>query len=157
VYTASVRRGIGRPSHLYALTSQAEALFPRCYERLLLDALDMIVERGGPEAIDLLFTQRRLALAQQYAPRLQGKHPAERMAELVTILNEQGYMCEWAQNPDGSLELIEYNCPIDCAARDHPQACEHELQLYQEVLGIPLTREETIAEGSNCCRYRSQT
>ena len=156
VHTAAVRRGVGRPSHLYALTNEAESLFPRRYERLLLDALEFIVQQGGPAAIDQLFAQRRHALSEQYAPRLQGKHHVERVAELAAILTEQGYMCEWEAHPDGSFSMIEYNCPIDCAARDHHEACSHELTLYQDLLGVPLVREETISEGGSCCRYRSQ-
>jgi predicted ArsR family transcriptional regulator len=154
VHTAAVRRGVGRPSHLYALTPTAEALFPRRYERLLLDTLEFIMDQGGPEAIDQLFDQRRRTLAAQYAPRLHGKRRAEQVAELAAILTEQGYMCEWEELPDGAFALIEYNCPIDCAARDYHQACSHELTLYQDLLGVPLVREETMSEGGSCCRYR---
>lgn len=154
VHMAAVRRGVGRPSHLYALTSAAEALFPRRYERLLLDSLEFILEQGGPEAIDQLFARRRRALTEQYAPRLQGKRRAEQVAELATILTEQGYMCEWEELPDGAFALVEYNCPIDCAARDYHQACSHEITLYQDLLGVSLVREETISEGGSCCRYR---
>ena len=50
--------------------------------------------------------------------------------------------------------LIEHNCPVDCVARDYHQACEHELKLYEDVLGVPLVREEIISEGGTCCRYR---
>jgi predicted ArsR family transcriptional regulator len=156
IHTAAVRRGVGRPSHLYALTPAAEALFPRRYERLLLDSLEFILEQGGPEAIDQLFARRRRVLAEQYAPRLQGKRRAEQVAELAAILTEQGYMCEWEQLPDGTFALVEYNCPIDCAARDFHQACSHEITLYQELLGVQLVREETISEGGSCCRYRFQ-
>ena len=55
---------------------------------------------------------------------------------------------------DGSYTLTEHNCPVDCVARDYPQACEHELKLYEDVLGTPLVREDLIAEGGTCCRYR---
>jgi predicted ArsR family transcriptional regulator len=76
------------------------------------------------------------------------------VAELATILTEQGYMCDWEQLPDGTLTLIEHNCPVDCVARDYPQACSQELMLYEEILGVPITRDLTIAQGANCCRYR---
>ena len=154
VHTAAVRRGVGRPSHLYALTQAAETLFPRRYERMLLDSLEFILDQGGPEAIDQFFTRRRHKLAEQYSPRLWGKHRADQVAELAAILTEQGYMCEWEQLPNGDFALVEYNCPIDCAARDYHQACSHELTLYQDLLGVPLVREETISEGGSCCRYR---
>jgi predicted ArsR family transcriptional regulator len=154
VRTAGVRRGVGRPSHLYALTSDAEALFPRRYDRLVMDALAFVESQGGPEAIDQLFTARRRQLGEQYRPRLAEKSRPEQVAELAAILTEQGYMCEYEQLPDGSFVLVEHNCPVDCVARDYHQACEHELKLYQEVLGVSLEREETISEGGQCCRYR---
>lgn len=154
VRTAGVRRGIGRPSHLYTLTEQAEALFPKRYDRLALDALAFVEAQGGAEAIDKLFATRRLQLAKQLAPRLAGKSRPEQVRAMAAILTEQGYMCEHQVLPDGSFELIEHNCPVDCVARDYPQACEHELKLYEDVLGVPLMREEIISEGGNCCRYR---
>ncbi len=154
VYTSGVRRGIGRPSHLYALTSAAETLFPRRYDRLAMDALTFVEAQGGQPALDQLFSTRRQQMMNQYAPRLAGKNQAEQVAELATILSEQGYMCEWQQLDDGSFLLIEHNCPVDCVARDYRQACAHEVILYQELLGGVVSQEETISAGANCCRYR---
>jgi predicted ArsR family transcriptional regulator len=154
VQSLGVRRGIGRPSHLYALTHSAEELFPRRYDKLATDAIQFIEQTAGAPAVDQFFASRREKLRTQFEPRLVGKPMAAMVEELATILTEQGYMCEWEQMPDGSFQLIEHNCPVDCVARDYPQACSHELQLYQDILGIPITREETIAAGANCCRYR---
>jgi predicted ArsR family transcriptional regulator len=154
VRIAGVRRGVGRPSHLYTLTPAAESLFPKRYDRLVMDALAFIEARGGEEAIDQLFADRQHAQAEQYAPQLAGKSRANQIAELAAILNEQGYMCDWEELPDGSFVLSEHNCPVECVAHSYRQACTHELMLYQEILGIPLVREETIAAGGGCCRYR---
>jgi predicted ArsR family transcriptional regulator len=154
VVSAGVRRGVGRPSHLYALTSSAESLFPKRYDRLALDALAFVAEEGGPAAVDRLFSARRERLQDQYAARLAGRDRADQVAELAAILTEQGYMCEWEQLPDGGFLLTEHNCPVDCAARAHPQACAHELRLYEDLLELVIEREETIAEGGTCCRYR---
>lgn len=154
VHTVGVRRGVGRPSHLYALTEQATGLFPKRYDRLALDAIGFVASQGGDEAVDQLFAARRLQLSKQLAPRLAGRDRAGQVAELAAILTEQGYMCEYRQEADGSFVLAEHNCPVDCVARDYPQACEHELKLYEDLLGAPMVREELIAEGGNCCRYR---
>lgn len=154
VRVAGLRRGVGRPSHLYALTESAEQLFPRRYDRLAADALAFVEQHGGPDAVAEFFEARRRKLSEQYAPRLAGKNRSEQVAELATILNEQGYMCDWQQLDDGSFLITEHNCPIDCVARDHQQACTQELKLYEDLLGVPLVREETIAEGGSCCRYR---
>jgi predicted ArsR family transcriptional regulator len=153
VHTAGVRRGVGRPSHLYGLAAAAEELFPRRYDKLALDALAFVREASGDAGVDRLFGNRAEQLARQYAPRLAGKSRAEQVAELASLLTEQGYMCEWEALPDGSFLLVEHNCPVDCVARDYPQACANELTLYETLLGTPIIREETIAAGGRCCRY----
>jgi predicted ArsR family transcriptional regulator len=153
IRTVGVRRGIGRPSHLFALTLQAGALFPHRYDKLALDALAFVADSGGSEAVDRLFAQRREKLQAQLAARLAGRSAAGQVAELAAVLTEQGYMCEWTQAQDGSFVLVEHNCPVDCIARDYPQACSHELRLYEDVLGMAVVRDTTIAAGANCCRY----
>jgi predicted ArsR family transcriptional regulator len=153
VETIGVRRGVGRPSHLFALTPVARALFPNRYDQLVMDALSFVAASGGQEAVDELFAQRREKLHQQLARRLTGESAAERIAMLAVILNEQGYMCDWQQCDDGSFVLTEHNCPVDCVAREYPQACSQELKLSQDVLDMAVTRDSTIAAGANCCRY----
>ena len=154
VQVSGVRRGVGRPSHLYELTGAAADLFPRRYDRLALDALSFVSGLGGDEALDRLFDGRRRHLAEQYRPRLAGKSRPEQVKELASILNEQGYMCDCSELDDGSFVLTEHNCPIECVAREYHQACAQELTLYEDLIGTPIVREESIAEGGSCCRYR---
>ncbi len=154
VHASGVRRAVGRPSHLYALTEAAEALFPKAYDHLLIDALEFVRQQGGEESIEQLFEARRRRLYAEYAPRLEGRSLPERVAELAAILNEHGYMCEWRRLPDGAIELIEHNCPIDCVARSYPQACIHERTLYEDLLRVPVERQQTIAADGRCCRFR---
>ncbi len=154
VQVTGVRRSIGRPSHLYELTAEAEQHFPKQYDTFALDLLDYIADHGGEEAIEQVFHARRCAIAQSYTSRLCGKTRAQQVAELASILTDQGYMCDFEQLDDGSFILTEHNCPIDCIARRHGQSCEQELKLYEQLLGTPLTRETTIASGGPYCRYR---
>ncbi|MEI6181630.1 MAG: helix-turn-helix domain-containing protein [Chloroflexales bacterium] len=154
VRIAGLRRSIGRPSHLYILTPEAEARFPKRYDRLALEMLAYLHEISGPESVDQVLTRRRSVLVHELGPFIIGKNRTEQVAALATILAEQGYMCEWREEPDGSYLLFEFNCPIDCVARRHAQLCAQELRLYQELLGAPVVQETTIAQGSHCCRYR---
>ncbi|MBX0327827.1 ArsR family transcriptional regulator [Oscillochloris sp. ZM17-4] len=151
---AGLRRSVGRPSNLYALTPEAEDHFPKRYDSIALDLIDYVAESGGEVAVGALFDRRRAAMAHELQPRLAGKARAEQVSALAAILVEQGYMCECEQLADGSFVLTEYNCPIDCVARRHPQLCSQELQLYEDLIGAPIQCESTIAQGSHCCRYR---
>ena len=154
VHTVGVRRGMGRPSHLFALTAAADALFPHRYDHFAMDALAYVQALGGADAVEQLFTQRRAKLRAQLQAHIAGQPFEQQVIRLAEMLTEQGYMCECEQHSDGSFELIEHNCPVDCVARDFPQACSHEVTLYEEVLGVPVTQETTIARGANSCRYR---
>ncbi|GAB4194900.1 MAG: ArsR family transcriptional regulator [Roseiflexaceae bacterium] len=154
VQVSGVRRGIGRPSHLYALTDTAAELFPRRYDRLALEALALVADLGGDPAVEQLFDRRRQHMHEQYRIRLEGKSGEEQIRELAAILNEQGYMCECSRLDDGSFVLTQHNCPIECVAREYHQACAQELTLYEDLIGAPIVRDETMAEGGTCCRYR---
>lgn len=153
VRISGLRRSVGRPSHLYILTEEAEHHFPKQYDQIALDLLNYIAKQGGDQAVAQAFQTRRQLLAHRLAPRLIGKTRAEQVAELARILTEQGYMSECEELEDGSFQLIEYNCPVDCIARQHGQICAEELELYQELFGLPIVRDSTIAQGGLCCRY----
>lgn len=154
VRVAGLRRSVGRPSHLYMLTPEAEDRFPKGYDRLALDLLAYINAMGGESAVDEVLARRRAALVAELGPSFAQLSRAEQVASLAALLGEQGYMCEWEQEPDGSFTLSEFNCPVNCVARRHPQLCAHEQRLYSELLGVPVIQESTIAQGAHCCRYR---
>ncbi len=153
VKVIGLRRGVGRPSHLYALTPEAERHFPKRYDKLALDVIGYVERTGGEDAVKAMFNARRERLLDALAPQLEGKSRQEKVVELTRILAEQGYMCEYEQLDDGSFVLTEHNCPIDCVARQHPQLCVQELALYEKLLGVSIVRDATIVDGGLCCRY----
>lgn len=153
VEVIGLRRSIGRPSHLYKLTEEAERCFPKTYDQLALNVINHIAQHGGSAAVAEAFASHRRTLLQAYAARMEGKSRAEKVAELARILNEQGHMCEYEQYGDGSYVLSVHNCPLDCVAREYPQLCIQEMELFQDLLGITLIRDSNIAEGDLECRY----
>jgi predicted ArsR family transcriptional regulator len=153
VEVAGLRRSVGRPSHLYTLTPEAEQYFPKSYDQLTVEVLAVVAEQYGKEAINQVLAARRQKLAHAFAPRIAGKPRQEQVAELATILAEQGHMCEYEQREDGSFILKGHNCPIDCVARHYPQFCLQDAELYQELLGVPIKRHSNIANGDLCCTF----
>jgi predicted ArsR family transcriptional regulator len=154
VQVVGLRRSIGRPANLYALTPTAQERFPRNYDRLALELLAQVEVHGGPQAVNQLLVARREQEFRALAPSFAGKSLRERVVALSDLLAQQGYMCEWEETPDGSYLLTEYNCPLDCVARRCPQLCAQEARLYADLLATPVIQESTIVQGENCCRYR---
>ena len=143
------RRPRGRPTHLFALTPKAEALFPQAYGPLALAILRQLREADGEEKVEKLFARRTRALAAAYRKRLRGKSLRTRWRELARIRDEEGYMAR--ARPRG---LIEHHCPIAAVAKEFPLACRYEKLLFEAVLGIKLDRTQHLASGDRACVYR---
>jgi predicted ArsR family transcriptional regulator len=155
----TVRHGVGRPRHLYDVTADAQDLFPSNYDGLALGLLAAIESVGGDDLIDQVFAARRRQLGDrvrgQMAERVAPEAPLlERVRELAVIQGDQGYLADATLGPDGTIRLREHNCAIYHIAAGSPAACQAELELFSEILGADVVREQHIASGDRCCSYR---
>lgn len=155
----TVRHGVGRPRHLYDVTTDAQDLFPANYDGLAAGLVEAMMSVGGDDLIEEVFAARRRQLASRVRDHLAQRLPrgaplADRVRELAVIQDELGYLCEAVVAGDGTIRLREHNCAIYHVARGEPAACEAELDLFREVLGARVVRESHIAAGDRCCSYR---
>ncbi|MFD2703420.1 helix-turn-helix transcriptional regulator [Paenibacillus shunpengii] len=153
IATSEIRQTAGRPSAVFGLTDSGEGLFPKTYPKVTLDLLGELAEESGEEMIDLLFERRRNKLHQRYASEMKGKDLAGRVQSLARIQNDNGYMTELMEVEEGFV-LKEYNCPISEVADAYGQACRCELELFQSLLEVSVSRTECLAKGGRCCTYK---
>jgi predicted ArsR family transcriptional regulator len=154
----TVRHGVGRPRHIYDVTPDAQDLFPSNYEGLAASLLVAIGAVGGDGLLEEVFTARRRQLGERIRRELDERvgpnaSLADRVRGLAVIQDEQGYMCEATEGPNGALELRECNCAIYDVARRTDLACQAELDLFRQVLGANVVRRSHIASGDRCCSY----
>ena len=145
--------GRGRPSHAYELTSTAEMLFPKRYGDLTTELLGYL---GGPESDEVteLFEQRRRRRLHEASDRLADKSLAEQVEELAHILDEDGYLADVEELPDGGWRITEHNCAILSVANGFRQACSSELSFIRDAL--PAGHVERVAhlmDGAHVCAY----
>jgi len=155
----TVRHGVGRPRHLYDVTADAQDLFPSNYDGLAAGLLAAIESVGGDDLLDQVFAARRRQLGDrvrgQMAERVAPEAPLlERVRELAVIQGDQGYLADATLSPDGTIRLREHNCAIYHIAAESPAACQAELELFSEILGADVVREQHIASGDRCCSYK---
>ncbi len=143
----------GRPALVYQLSARAFELFPQGYRDLLIGVLNRVAELHGPDELYRLLASHSQSLRDRYRIRLMGKDLVERVRELARIRDEEGYMAVAREESDG-LILVEHHCPIYDIARQHPEACRCEEELFSEILEAPVRREATLAQGDPACRYR---
>jgi DeoR family transcriptional regulator, suf operon transcriptional repressor len=148
---AGARRG--RPRHVYALTSAAEALYPKRYGDLTTELLGYL---GGPGAaqVDELFESRRQRRVAGALPRTANLPFDEQVAALTQILDEDGYLAEAERLPDGSWRITEHNCAILTVAHGFSQACTSELAFIRDALpGATVRRVAHVMDGAHVCAY----
>ncbi|MDV6375689.1 helix-turn-helix transcriptional regulator [Deinococcus arenicola] len=146
--------GRGRPQHVFSLTEQGEASFPRTYSGLCVDVLRHVEGLFGQGAVLKVLDARNNDIARRMQAELPAHLPLpQRLEKLVSLLAEMGFDPVLEQDgPD--LLLTQRNCPNLTVARQYVQLCDSESRLYAEVLGASVVRETRIACGQGGCRYR---
>jgi len=155
---AAERHGVGRPRHLYDVTSEAQELFPADYGGFASGLLKAIAAVGGDDLVEQVFAARRRQIGDRARRRFAERLPddaglVDRVRVLAVLQDENGYLAETIEREDGAILLREHNCAIDKVARRTTAACEAELALFRELLGPDVTRETHIASGDRCCTY----
>lgn len=136
----------GRPYRLWRAQDGEAPYAALCGD--VLKGLEKALGREG--VVAFLLERNRHLFAPLNLPTLPLR---ERLARLAHFLREQGYEAEVVEE-GGHLYLCQRRCPKLALSREHEALCQSELLAYQELLGLPLVREERIAEGGSCCRYR---
>ena len=139
----------GRPENVYKLTPAAHAHFPNAHRELAGDLVEFLSE----EQLKRFFERRAARLEAEYAPRLAGLDFDGRVRELAKLATEHGHMAEVVDLPNGGLAIRHCNCPIQDVAARTGLPCVNEQQMYERLLGSPVTRSTWMREAANDCTY----
>lgn len=117
-----VRResGGGKPAYVYELTPQAEEMFPRGYQPVLLGLLDILAERVGREKTESLLREAGERVASGVEVPNVGVRG--RLEATVAALNELGGLAELEER-DGTFVIRSYGCPLAAVVPGHPEVC----------------------------------
>src|SRR6202158_100398 len=141
--------GRGRPESVYQLTAAAGTHFPDGHRELTGE----LVEFVSDEQLKRFFEPRAAKIEAEYAPRLAGLDFAARVRELAKLASEHGHMAEVVELAEGGLAIRHCNCPIQDGAARTGLPCLNEQQMYERLLGAPVTRSTWMAEAANDCTY----
>jgi predicted ArsR family transcriptional regulator len=133
VSQAGVRRGAGKPSFIYRLTPEGEALFPKGYATLLNETIGLLSDW---DADGLEETLR--AVGQRAASRIKADGDVrERVDQAVGVLGELGGLAEVVEDDEGIL-IQGYSCPLSSVVSEHPKACVIAEELLSGIVGVPV-------------------
>jgi predicted ArsR family transcriptional regulator len=152
------RKGsVGRPQQVYALTSEANELFPDNFAALAAGLVRQLKRVLSPEQVEAAFK----ALAQDFAgplsARLEGLPVEARLEQVTHFLNERGYLARWEvdeETGDGSFLLHKCNCPYAGVSDEHDELCLMDQALINTLMGDGCRRIQSMAKDARCCTYR---
>jgi DeoR family suf operon transcriptional repressor len=147
------RDGRGRPKHVYSLTPAGDALFPRNYVDLTNELLQY-VEDEDPELLARIFDRRAQRRLERARARTAGLTFPETVKIVAQILDEDGYLADFEEQPDDSFLITEHNCAVLAVAQRYRHACSTELAFLQAILPTAqVTRIAHRLAGAHVCSY----
>ena len=116
----------------------------------------------GREQMGSILRKQWERKALEYQQRVGAGNLADRVAKLVQLRQQEGYMAEWhAVEPNGNdpnaaphYVIAEYNCAISQIAATFPKVCDHELEMFAAALpDCHVTRTHWLVDGEHRCGY----
>ncbi len=157
VETKAVRQGVGRPRKVFTLRDTAYEKFPQSYHRLSDRLLEILKSRMTEADIQALFERIGADIASEHAMNLQGKPLEQKIATLIDLLGEEGFMARLEKVGADQFVLTQISCPYQYVATRHPEVCELDLQLMNSALGAEVTRGTCVANGDAVCTFHIQS
>ena len=150
VQQEGVRRGVGKPAHVYVLTPEAETLFPKGYAAVLGEILGHMRDEQGTVALEAFLR----AVGRQSGERARSGSPdlSARVDEAAAFLGELGGLVEVAEEDDAFM-VRGFSCPLAAVVVGNPEACALAEELVAGVVGVSV-EECCDRSGQPKCRFR---
>lgn len=145
-----VRRTGGKPSYVYELTPDADALFPKGYASVLSELLAYVREQSGSEGLRSFVR----AVAQRAASRLPFRERADlrsRVDAAAGVLSELGGLAEVVED-EQAVHIRGYSCPLSSVVKDHPETCALAEELVRSIVGTDV-EERCDRTGTPRCAF----
>lgn len=144
----------GRPARRYVVTDRGQASLSNVYPEIAGQALRLLAEIAGPQAITEFAARRVADLERRHAPELASGAPdlMSRVRALAVGLTADGYAATARPVPGMStVQLCQGHCPVQQVASEFPALCDAEAQAFSRLLGVHVQRLSTLANGGHVC------
>jgi predicted ArsR family transcriptional regulator len=149
VQQRGVRRGGGKPSTVYELAPEADQLFPKAYDPVLQQLLEVLSESMPSGELEMLLREVGRRMADGW--KVPSGELRMRLAAAVEVYNKLGGMAE-VEACDGHSCIRSYSCPFAAVVLGHPVVCRLAETLLTELVGVPV-QQHCENEGSQRCFF----
>ncbi|HYY95013.1 MAG TPA: ArsR family transcriptional regulator [Pyrinomonadaceae bacterium] len=144
-----VRRGFRKPHHTYALTHEAERLFPKAYDALLNQLITTLKGRLSPAELSGVLREvgRALAGAHGAGGKASRERRAQRAVEALAALGGAARV----EREGGRLYIRGASCPLAAAVAEHPEVCRLAEAFVAELVGARVREHCERGDSPKCC------
>jgi predicted ArsR family transcriptional regulator len=150
-HQSGTQPGFRKPHATYALTPEAEQIFPKSYG-VLLDLLLIVISRQlSPKELRAAMRAVGKRVADNHLLELKGKSRNQRIEAALRILKDLGGSATFEKS-EGKHFIRGNGCPLAAATSRHPEACLIAETLLSEIIGAPV-KECCIHGSAPSCRF----
>lgn len=151
IYQSGTQAGFRKPHATYALTPEAEQIFPKAYGPLLDVILTVFSRKLSPRELRAALREVGRTIANTHLPRLAAKDREQRIEAALAILKDMGGAASF-QESEGKHFIRGAGCPLAAATSHHPEACLIAESLLTHIIGVPV-RERCHHGPTPACRF----
>lgn len=143
----------GRPTYVYRLSPLARRTYPKRYDVLASELVDVLVDRHGESpALEIVAAAARRVAGRARALVTAGD--VDRRWDLLMAWLEETFAleAEWEATGDGGRRIVVHHCPFQDIAADRPKVCgTFVTTLIGELLGGVDVTHEAADDPVRCC------
>lgn len=151
IHQSGTQPGFRKPHVTYALTPEAEQIFPKAYG-VLLDLILIVISRQlSPKELRAAMREVGKKIADNHLDEIKGKSRKQRIDTALRILKDLGGAANFEES-EGKHFIRGKGCPLAAATSRHPEACLIAESLLSQIIGAPV-KECCIHGAAPSCRF----
>ncbi len=144
-----------RPTYLYRVSPQGMRIFPKRYDMLVTQIIEVLTEREGAAAAGEIIQAAARRLAQRARDHFREVEGDQRWQRLIDWLEQEfAWQAHVKKEPGGTRRLTVHQCPFQDLSKTHPDVCGLFFSaLIQSVCGdVPVEHTEAGTTPA-CCAF----
>lgn len=150
VRQAGTQPGFRKPHATYALTAEAEQIFPKSYGALLDLFLSVFSKKLSPREVRAGMREVGRNLASNHLLEVEGKSRKQRIEAALRVLKELGGSATFHES-EGKHFIRGNGCPLAAVTGRHPEACLIAESLLTQIIGVPVKEHCVHGAAPSCC------
>ena len=142
--------------NVYVLTEAGTNIFPKQCSWFCKRLIQTLREQVGEERVSQYMYDLGVKLSVGLIPRLIGKNRADRIAEIVKIMNETGFIAR-TMSPENGDKLPRVECKnrvYHDLSKDYPEVCRFDIGFLSGLMGAEVEHQACVQRGGDPCRFR---